>query len=65
MKDFGIVLIYSVALFIAVKFFWKWVTGGFNSIAVWEWINRGFSFALGMVAAFVIITMIIKLFDGG
>lgn len=65
MKDFGIILIYSVALFIAVKFFWQWATGGFNNIAVWEWMSRGFSFGIGLAVAFMVVAMVLKLVSGG
>ena len=64
MKDFGMILIYSIALFIAVKFFWKWATGGFNNIAVWEWVNRGFSFVIGLSVALIVVVLVIKLVSG-
>lgn len=61
MKDFGTVFVYSIALFFAVKFLWNWVTGGFNNDAVMEWINRGFSFGIGLAIAFLVVFLIIKL----
>lgn len=64
MKDFGMILIYSIALFIAVKFFWKWATGGFNNIAVWERVNRGFSFGIGLSVALIVVVLVIKLVSG-
>lgn len=64
MKDFGMILVYSVALFIAVKFFWQWATGGFNNIAVWEWMSRGFSFGIGLAVAFMVVAMVLKLVSG-
>jgi len=63
-KDFGMILVYSAALFVAVKFFWQWATGGFNNIAVWEWMSRGFSFGIGLAAAFMVVAMVIKLVSG-
>ena len=64
MKDFGTIFIYSIALFIAVKFFWKWATGGFNNIAVREWVNRGFSFGIGLSVALIVVVLVIKLVSG-
>lgn len=64
MKDFGLILIYSIALFIAVKFFWKWLTGGFNSAGVWEWINRGFAFGLGFLIAVLVVILVTKAVTG-
>lgn len=58
------ILVYSVALFIAVKFFWQWATGGFNNIAVWEWMSRGFSFGIGLAVAFMVVAMVLKLVSG-
>ena len=64
MKDFGTIFIYSIALFIAVKFFWKWATGRFNNIAVWEWVNRGFSFGIGVSVALIVVVLVIMLVSG-
>jgi hypothetical protein len=63
-KDFLICLLLSIFVFFAIKFFWKWVSGGFNNIAVWEWMNRGFSFGLGMCAAFLVVLLVFKLVAG-
>ena len=63
-KDFLICMLLSVFVFFAIKFFWRWVSGGFNNIAVWEWMNRGFSFGLGMCAAFLVVLLVFKLVAG-
>ena len=63
-KDFLICLLLSIFVFFAIKFFWKWANGGFNNIAVWEWMNRGFSFGLGMCAAFLVVLLVFKLIAG-
>ena len=51
-KDFLICVVLSAFLFFAVKFFWKCANGGFNNVGVMEWMNRGFSFGLGLAASF-------------
>lgn len=61
MKDFGVILIYSFALLFAVRFFWKWFNGGFNTIAIMEWANRGFAFGIGLAMAFFIVLLAIRL----
>jgi len=63
-KDFLICVVLSAFLFFAVKFFWKWVNGGFNSVAVMEWMNRGFSFGLGLAASFFVVLLVFKLVAG-
>ena len=45
-KDFLICVLLSAFLFFAIRFFWKWLSGGFNNTAVMEWMSRGFSFLL-------------------
>ncbi|RZG63796.1 hypothetical protein EXE25_18475 [Acinetobacter bouvetii] len=64
-KDFLICLLLSVFVLFAVKFFWKWASGGFNNGAVWEWMNRGFSFGLGFFASLILVILIFKLVVGG
>ncbi|MCW8041287.1 hypothetical protein [Acinetobacter entericus] len=64
-KDFLICLLLSVFVFFAIKFFWKWASGGFNNGAVWEWMNRGFSFGLGFFASLILVILIFKLVVGG
>ena len=63
-KDFLLCLLLSAFVFFAIKFFWKWVNGGFNNGAVREWMNRGFSFGLGFCAAMVVVILVIKLISG-
>ncbi|MDQ9059228.1 hypothetical protein RFI36_04780 [Acinetobacter gerneri] len=63
-KDFLICLLLSTFVFFAVKFFWKWVNGGFNNIAVREWLNRGFLFGLGFSIALVTVILVFKLIAG-
>lgn len=63
-KDFLICVVLSAFLFFAVKFFWKWVNGGFNNAGVMEWMNRGFSFGLGLVASFFVVLLVFKLVAG-
>lgn len=58
----GIVIATVTALLLfALNFFFKWVTGGFNNLAVWEWINRGFTFGLGLMASFGLAILILRL----
>ena len=63
-KDFLICVLLSMALFFAVKFIWKWVNGGFNTIAVTEWINRGFSFGIGFSISIIVVVLVFKLVAG-
>ncbi|WP_374527726.1 hypothetical protein [Acinetobacter sp.] len=63
-KDFLLCLLLSAFLFFAVKFFWKWANGGFNNVGVMEWMNRGFSFGLGFMAALCVVILIFKLVAG-
>lgn len=63
-KDFLICLLLSVFVLFAIKFFWRWANGGFNNIAVWEWMNRGFSFGLGLCSALLVVILIFKLITG-
>lgn len=63
-KDFLICILLGTALFFAVKFFWKWVNGGFNNIAVMEWMNRGFSFGIGFSVSIIVVILVFKLVAG-
>lgn len=63
-KDFLICILLSMALFFAVKFIWKWVNGGFNTIAVMEWMNRGFSFGIGFSVSIIVVILVFKLVTG-
>jgi hypothetical protein len=63
-KDFLICVLISAFLFFAVKFFWKWVSGGFNNVGVMEWMNRGFSFGLGFMASLCVVILVFKLLAG-
>lgn len=63
-KDFLICVVLSAFLFFAVKFFWKWANGGFNNAGVMEWMNRGFSFGLGLTASFFVVLLVFKLVAG-
>ena len=63
-KDFLLCVLISAFLFFAVKFFWKWVNGGFNNVGVMEWMNRGFSFGIGFCSALVVVALVLKLLQG-
>lgn len=63
-KDFLICMLLSTFVFFAVRFFWKWVSGGFNNIVVMEWMSRGFSFGLGLSASFIVVILVFKLVAG-
>ncbi|EPR82918.1 hypothetical protein L289_2643 [Acinetobacter gerneri DSM 14967 = CIP 107464 = MTCC 9824] len=40
------------------------MNGGFNNIAVREWLNRGFLFGLGFSIALVTVILVFKLIAG-
>ena len=63
-KDFLICILLSVVLLFAVKFLWKWANGGFNSIAVMEWMNRGFLFGIGFSVSIIVVILVFKLVAG-
>ncbi|TCB71594.1 hypothetical protein E0H88_04000 [Acinetobacter sp. ANC 4216] len=63
-KDFLICILLGTALFFAVKFIWRWATGGFNNIAVMEWMNRGFSFGIGFSISIIVVILVFKLVAG-
>ena len=60
-KDFLICVLLSAFLFFAIRFFWKWLSGGFNNTAVMEWMSRGFSFGIGFCSAMVVVALVLKL----
>ena len=64
-KDFLICILLSFAVMFAAKFAWKWFNGGFNTIAVVEWMNRGFSFGIGLSISFIVVILVFKLVAGG
>lgn len=63
-KDFLICILLSMALFFAVKFVWKWANGGFNNVAVMEWMNRGFSFGVGLSVSIIVVILVFKWVTG-
>ncbi len=62
--QYFLIFLASFAFYIAVRFFYKWLTGRFNNSAIIEWMNRGFSFGLGLMASFVVIAVIAYLLRG-
>ncbi|MDN8180441.1 hypothetical protein QZK00_12395 [Acinetobacter baumannii] len=62
--QYFLIFLASFAFYFAVRFFYKWFTGRFNNSAINEWMNRGFSFGLGLMASFVVIAVIVHLLRG-
>jgi len=56
-----LILVLSLVLLFAVRFFWKLATGQFNSIVVLEWASRGFAFGLGLMTAFIVVILLLKM----
>lgn len=46
MKDFAVAIIYGAALFVSIKYAWRWYNGELSTPAIMEWFGRGF-FLLG------------------
>ena len=46
MKDFAVAIIYGAALFVSIKYAWRWYNGELSTPAIMEWFGRGF-FCLG------------------
>lgn len=63
-KDFLICILLSFFVAFAVRFAWKWITGGFNNLAVMEWLDRGFSFGIGLSCAFIVVILVFKIVAG-
>ncbi len=51
MKDFAVAIIYGAALFVSIKYAWRWYNGELSTPAIMEWFGRGFFFAWGVIAA--------------
>ena len=62
--QYFLIFLASFAFYIAIRFFYKWLTGRFNNSAIIEWMDRGFSFGLGLMASFVVIAVIVYLLRG-
>ena len=61
MKDFAIAVIYGTALFVSIKYAWRWYNGELSTPAILEWFGRGFFFAWGVIAATLTMFLVIRL----
>ena len=61
MKDFAIAIIYGTALFVSIKYAWRWYNGELSTPAILEWFGRGFFFAWGVIAATLTMFLVIRL----
>ncbi|MFW6525923.1 hypothetical protein [Acinetobacter baumannii] len=61
MKDFAVAIIYGAALFVSIKYAWRWYNGELSTPAIKEWFGRGFFFAWGVIAATLTVFLIIRL----
>ncbi len=61
MKDFPMYVIYGTALFITIKYFWRWFNGELNNAAIIEWFGRGFFFGWGVITATLTVFLVVRL----
>ena len=60
-SDFLVAIIYSIAIFGAIKVCIAWLQGRINSPVAWEWFLRGFFMAWGVMTCLFVVLLVIKL----